>query len=228
MFMPTTLLNLKIMKKLLFIFNLCLTFSLLGQGRKLSIGVASNGILIPKTANFAKFSGKIYTINVAREFTIQYKLNKSFSIGSSFSFWKNALNSNYSNRDITIFNYKAFDTLSLLPHIRTKYKYFDIYTSYDLLKYKKSNLYFTFGLTFAQGKNDYLKKLVLSTDPNFIDIIYAGYEQKSEKYFGIVGGMGYGINLFRDRISIGINSNLRLYSKYPVHINYGLYLKCNI
>jgi hypothetical protein len=84
------------------------------------------------------------------------------------------------------------------------------------------------GLSFANGRNGYQRKLVLSLDPNFIDIIYSEFEYLKENYFGLVTGVNYSYSIFKDRFRIGINSNVRFYPKYPIHINYGLKLQYNI
>lgn len=214
------------------IYILCVIFVLtnlicFGQTSKFSVGLGTYGFNLLESKKFDRFGGSLNNIYTTKELNLSYKISKKNKIGVSFSFWNNALSSESKLNDIVAINIKGHDTLATVPFTRTKYKYLDVYGIFEAWSFKKNILQLTLGLTYANGNNSYLRKLVLSPDPNFIDIIYAGFEYKKENYYGLVCGFGYRYNLFKNRISIGINSNLRLYSQYPVHISYGIVANYN-
>ena len=104
----------------------------------------------------------------------------------------------------------------------------DLLLTYRLFEFSNNKIFLSLGTTYSKGENEYLKKLVLSPDPNFIDIVYSEFKLMNESYLGVISGLTYTYSLFNDRLRIGINSTVRFYPKYPIHLNYGLRLQCNI
>lgn len=206
---------------------LYLSASLYSQNKDIGLKIGTYGIYIPPTKTFSKFvsGSNIYT---TIEIGASYNIKKKLEIEVNFSYWSSILEDKFKESDMSIADFKAFDTLSTLPFGRVRYKYLDIVLNRELINYRNNRIFITLGGSFARGKNGYLTKVVWSPDPNFIDLIHTDYKYLYENYFGVVSGLSYSYSLFKDRLRLGINSNIRYYQKYPLQLNYGVTIKGKI